>query len=107
MSKLIEINANELKIVQSILTTHLKKPTTVWAFGSRARHKAKKYSDLDLLIDMGERIPLDIMASLAYDFEEASLPYKVDLVDFSAINSEFREKIDDEKTVIWENKCST
>ena len=98
---IIDIDDNEWKIVQPILEKNLKKPATVWVFGSRATHKAKKYSDLDLLIDIKEKIPLEIMVSLAYDFEESALPYKVDIVDFVTVNTQFREKIDKEKVSLW------
>ena len=48
----IELSAEQLEIVQDILRQHVPE-REVWAFGSRAKHTAKKFSDLDLAV-MGD-----------------------------------------------------
>ncbi len=71
----------------------------VWVFGSRARLDPKKYSDLDLALDIGvgNRISVDIISDLMDEFEESDLPYKVDIVDLSALSNEFRIAIGESK----------
>jgi uncharacterized protein len=65
----------------------------VWAFGSRAKGTAKPYSDLDLVIDLGEIATLSLLAKLANDFEETTLPFKVDIVDWQSISEPFQNNI--------------
>ena len=55
-------------------------PYAFYAFGSRACHRAKRFSDLDLAFF--EPIPIRIQLKLEELFEESDLPYKVDLVDW-------------------------
>ncbi len=66
-------------------------------FGSRATGRAWRYSDLDLAIDAGRRLTLDELAILAEAFSESDLPYKVDVVDWHAIDDRFRELIAGER----------
>ncbi len=100
MKNAIDISTNHLSIVQEILQRHLPQQATVWVFGSRAKGTAKKYSDLDLLIDLGKPISIKLMADLASDFEECDLPYKVDIVDWAAISESFRERINSERIAL-------
>ncbi len=94
MIKTIDVEPKHLKIIRGILTKHLPANTIVYAFGSRATMKAKKFSDLDLAINtMNQHIPPKTMALLMTDFEFSSLPYKVDIVDWTAIDESFRARI--------------
>lgn len=89
----INIKDDYLKIVKKILRKHLPNDAKIWVFGSRVTGNAKKYSDLDLAIDLGKPISLDLMAILVSDFEESILPYKVDIIDWTQISDTFRSKI--------------
>ncbi len=62
-------------------------------FGSRATGRARRYSDLDLVIDAGRRLTLDETARLAEAFSESDLPYRVDVVDWQAADESFRRLI--------------
>lgn len=93
MNKHIDIKPEYLNTVKDILRSHLPPHAKTWLFGSRASGKAKTYSDIDLLIDLGEPIPLEILANLTLAFEESNLPYKVDLADAAAINKTFHDNI--------------
>jgi predicted nucleotidyltransferase len=66
---------------------------TVWAFGSRASGKARKYSDLDLVVVGSEPIPNDIYDQLIEDFDESELPIRVDLLDWNHIDDTFKPYI--------------
>lgn len=97
----IDLQPEYIKLVQQILQKHLPVDAKVWVFGSRARKTAKKFSDLDLAIDTGKPLSLELLAKLAEEFEESALPYKVDIVDWATIDDLFRKKIEQERVVIF------
>mgnify|MGYP005854400551 CR=1 FL=1 len=91
MSK-IEVTATDLRTVIEILHKHL--PTRkVVAFGSRVTGHAKRFSDLDLAILGDDPVPSSVLAALADDFDESTLPFKVDLVDWATTAESFRDVI--------------
>lgn len=77
---------------------------TVWAFGSRVKGSAKKYSDLDLAIVTQKPLSLSKMAMLNEAFDESNLPICVDLVDWASTNKAFQKFIEQQKVVIQEGK---
>ncbi|MFA6038226.1 MAG: nucleotidyltransferase domain-containing protein [Legionellales bacterium] len=91
---MLDILPEDKLIILQILKRHLPVSAQVWVFGSRAKSNAKPYSDLDLAIDLnGETLSLQLLANLAFDFEESDLPYKVDIVDWNAIDTTFQARI--------------
>lgn len=89
MLDISDSNFNELK---KILRTFVP-DCEVWAFGSRVTGKARKYSDLDVVI-LGKNLLNEIVFSqLREAFSESDLPFKVDVLDWHSINDEFREII--------------
>jgi predicted nucleotidyltransferase len=66
----------------------------LYAFGSRVKGTARAYSDLDLAIDCGKKIPRPELFHLQDLFEESELNYKVDLVDFCALSNDFQRLIE-------------
>ncbi|MBP6919220.1 MAG: nucleotidyltransferase domain-containing protein [Legionellaceae bacterium] len=92
--KSVDISVQDLNIVLAILRKNLSPGTHVWVFGSRAQqHTAKRFSDLDLAIDAGSSLPYEVLVSLSHDFDESALPFKIDIVDWHAIDSSFQERI--------------
>lgn len=88
----LDLSPAHLALVEAILSRHV--PTrTVVGFGSRATGAARPWSDLDLAILGDERLPLIVMARLASDLEESTLPFRVDLVDWAAASAEFKARI--------------
>ena len=79
-------------MVLAILQRHLP-GREVRAFGSRVRHTAKPFSDLDLAIIGNEPLPATVFSAMADDFDESTLPFKVDLVDWASASPSFREII--------------
>ncbi len=57
-----------------------------WVFGSRALGTFKPSSDIDIALQ-GEGLTLNDVAQLLDQFEQSSLPFKVDLVVMHKINS--------------------
>jgi len=95
----IDIPPDDWKIVRDILSKHVAQ-YEVWAFGSRARRTAKPYSDLDLAVITDQPLPLPVTASLANDFSESDLPWKVDVLDWSSASESFRQIIERDKVVV-------
>ena len=66
----------------------------VWVYGSRATGRARRYSDLDLMLDNGgQPIPGSVLGNLDADFDESSLPIVVDLHDMAATDAGFLARI--------------
>lgn len=70
----------------------------VFIFGSRARGDFKRYSDIDLLIEVNPSLNRAQIRQLKDLFEESDLPYKVDLVLEEELLDEFRGSVEKEKT---------
>lgn len=85
----IDVTPEQWEIISAILQSRIPN-NTVWAFGSRATHTAKPYSDLDLAIDSSDGLPLSLIAALEQDFSESDLPFKVDIADWVTMSPTFR-----------------
>ena len=72
----------------------------VWAFGSRARHTAKPYSDLDLALITRQPMSLHQLAGIADAFATSDLPIRVDVVDWASISESFRQRIAQDAVVV-------
>lgn len=95
----IDIAAGDWADVVRIL--HEQVPTLeVWAFGSRARHTAKLYSDLDLALITHQPLSLDQWAALNDAFATSDLPIRVDLVDWACASEAFRQLIEQDAVVV-------
>lgn len=88
----LDLTPSELTLVQSILQKYLPNQT-VWAFGSRVKGMAKKYSDLDLAIIGATPLSIAKLAELHEAFSESDLPFKVDIVDWATTSEHFQEII--------------
>ena len=65
----------------------------VYLFGSRAKGNYRLGSDVDLAI-MNKGVNSKTLSQLIGEFEESSLPYNIDLVDFTKLtNQEFIDHI--------------
>ena len=95
----IDVRPEEWEIVRRILLRHVPEHD-VWAFGSRARGRAKPYSDLDLAVVGDRPLPLAVSAALAEEFSESDLPWKVDIVDWATTGEAFRRIIEESKVVV-------
>lgn len=102
----IDARPEDLKTVHDILRKHV--PTRrVIAFGSRTTGRSKPFSDLDLAI-LGEvAVASTILAALADDFDESSLPFKVDIVDWATTAQSFRDIIARDAVTLQEGSTSS
>ncbi|MDR1290924.1 MAG: nucleotidyltransferase domain-containing protein [Planctomycetaceae bacterium] len=90
---MIDISEKELKMVLDIIV-NLASDCEVRVFGSRFKGTAKKYSDIDLVIVGKEKLGLKRLGELKEAFDESDLPYRVDILDYHAVNENIRKNID-------------
>ena len=95
----IAITPEQWQIISAILQKHVP-DKEVWAFGSRATHTEKPYSDLDLAIISDTGLTLSLLAAIEHDFSESDLPFKVDVVDWAAISETFHGIIESHRVKI-------
>ena len=93
MTLRIDLSAEHRRLVLELLAALLPPSAQVWVFGSRATGRARRYSDLDLLIDAGRPLSIEEAALLREALEESDLPYRVDIVDWHAIDARFRDLV--------------
>jgi uncharacterized protein len=89
---MIDLQNRSLEIVRNLLIEHIPN-TPVFVFGSRANGRAKKFSDLDLLIHASHPLEFKKLAAMREAFEDSDLPITVDLVDWNACSETFRAMI--------------
>lgn len=100
---MINLKKNELDIVIGILKKHVPN-FEIFVFGSRYKGNTHKHSDLDLAIKGPGKIDLLLMADIRDDFQNSDLSFRVDLVDFNGISSEFQNVILMNSTLLKINK---
>jgi predicted nucleotidyltransferase len=92
---MLVLEAGELAQVRAILRAHLPDAVQVGVFGSRVEpERVKPMSDLDLVLEGTEPLPLSLIAELREAFDESALPFKVDLVDRCCVDPAFGAIID-------------
>jgi type I restriction enzyme S subunit len=96
---LIDISPENWRIVRDVLQRYVPE-REVWAFGSRAKWTAKEFSDLDIAIIGDEPLSIGLMAEMREAFQESSLPFKIDIVDWASITPPFRQIIQSTKLQI-------
>ena len=99
----IELQAEHWHIVRAILQAELP-GYEVWAFGSRAQHRAKPYSDLDLAVIGTNALPLELSSRISEAFSESDLPFKVDVVDWATTSEAFRNIIKRDRVIVQDLK---
>jgi len=92
MTRGIDVQPDDLAAVKKILAHHVPE-YEVWAFGSRVKGKARRFSDLDLAIVTDTPLSLERLAALREAFVESALPFKADLLDWAATSSNVKAGI--------------
>lgn len=90
---MIDLDVKSRKILVAILEQYIP-GIEVRVFGSRVNGTAKPYSDIDLVLDGKQPIPIKIINELKFALSNSDLPIMVDLVDRYAISEEFKQIID-------------
>ncbi|KLL03324.1 MAG: hypothetical protein MRERV_44c013 [Mycoplasmataceae bacterium RV_VA103A] len=84
----LQLEKKHWNIIRLIIS---KYPYKFYAYGSRVKGTAYKYSDLDICYQ--EAIPLETISNLREEFTESDLPFFVELVDWKHMRPKFREMI--------------
>ena len=92
---MLKVSDRDFKIIKSILS---KYPYSFFAFGSRIKGKEKKYSDLDICYK--DTIPDSIITKIYGEFEDSSLPFKIELLSWARCDNEFKKSIENDLTLI-------
>jgi len=85
---MLHIEKRHFKILQSILS---KYPYHFYAYGSRVKGTAWKFSDLDICYQ--EDIPTNIVCQIKEEFEQSNLPFIVELVNWKNMRPAFQKAI--------------
>jgi uncharacterized protein len=88
----LALSPQQLHEVLQILEQHAP-GVEVRVFGSRVKGTAKPYSDLDLALMTSSPLTLAQQAVLNEAFDESSLPFKVDVLDWAATSANFQALI--------------
>lgn len=88
----LDVAPRDLETVRRILVEHVPE-YDVYAFGSRVTGKARKASDLDLVVMTVQPLETYRMTDLREAFRESDLAFKVDVVDWAATKENFRKII--------------
>lgn len=89
----IQLEADYLGEVRRLVDVHLP-GARVWCFGSRATGKARRFSDLDLAVQMDGGVPWQRLGELKEALSDSDLPITVDIVDWDTLDPEFRAAIE-------------
>jgi predicted nucleotidyltransferase len=89
---MIDLPPDQLDQVRAIVRRHLQRGE-VYAFGSRVSGRARRFSDLDLMIKREAAVPWQTLADLRESFEASTLPILVDVVDWNACSETFRQEV--------------
>jgi len=90
---MIDLAPRHMATVQQVLAAQLP-GMPVYAFGSRVMGKAKKFSDLDLMVRSDHAVQWRELALVREAFEASDLPIMVDVIDWSACSETFRALVE-------------
>ena len=62
-------------------------------YGSRARGDAGPHSDIDLALVPRRSLPPGVLARVREALEDSTIPYRVEIVDLSTVNEDFRRNV--------------
>ena len=102
----LDLKEEHLRMVLRILRETVPR-CEVWAFGSRATGNARPGSDLDIALRDTGLVPLTRLGALREAFEESSLPFFVDILDWNAMPESFRENIRRDRILLQEGAVAS
>ena len=85
---MLQLETKHQKIVSEILRKH---PYQFYAYGSRTKGTARKFSDLDLCYQ--DNLSDALVFQIEEEFKESDLPFLVELVSWKRMSPQFQELI--------------
>ena len=95
---MIEMSPTQLDEVKRILREHV--PGCERAFGSRVTGRVKPWSDLDLAVIADQPLGFRRLGMLVEAFQESTLPFRVDVLDWHETSPSFQAIIAQQYAVI-------
>lgn len=92
----VALSPEQLRDVRQIIDQVIP-GAQVWVFGSRATGKARRFSDLDLLLTQPPTLNWAQRAALRDGFEASRLPFRVDVVESGGLACGVAERIRSER----------
>lgn len=89
---MISMIEHDKKIIIKIIKKYLP-DSIIYLFGSRARKDNSATSDFDIALDAKASIDEGVMSAIRNEIEESIIPFKVDIIDLSAVSADFKNKI--------------
>jgi predicted nucleotidyltransferase len=96
---MIEMSAEQLDEVKNILKRYVP-DSEVRAFGSRVTGRVKPWSDLDLAVVGAEPMGWENVELLKEAFQESTLPFRVDVLDWHETSPSFQAIIAQKYAVV-------
>ena len=96
---MIDMTDAQSEEVKRILLEHVPE-CEVRAFGSRVTGRAKPWSDLDLALIGQQPLGFRRLGLLKEAFQESTLPFRVDVLDWHETSPSFQAIIDQRYTVL-------
>ena len=89
------LDDRHLDFVLSVLKRNISDvDAKFYIFGSRVKGTNKKYSDIDIAIDLnGKKLDTSILGKILIEFQDSTLPFEVDVVDLNSIDEKFKNLI--------------
>lgn len=79
-------------IIIPIILKHIPNATII-LYGSRAKGTNKQGSDIDIALNVGEKIDRNKIIAINSDLDESQLPIKFDIVDIYSVSEDLRKEI--------------
>lgn len=87
------IDDQSLAILTGVIKKHLDTSQyKAFLFGSRTQDVHRKYADIDIGVLGAKNVPVSTLLNMKEDLHNSDIPYLTDVVDFSRVSQEFREK---------------
>jgi uncharacterized protein len=101
MTNPVHIQPRHQKALLDIIHTHLPE-SRILIYGSRINGRSHEGSDLDIALQTStlDPIPTDIMTTLLEDIRDSSIPFLVDIRDWTRLPTSFQEEIN-RHHVVW------
>ncbi len=96
---MIKMTSAQLAEVERILREHVPE-CEVRAFGSRVTGRTKPWSDLDLAVIGPKKLGFQRVGLLTEAFQESTLPFRVDVLDWHETSPSFQAIIAQQYAVI-------
>lgn len=77
--------------LKKLLKKKLPADSTIFLFGSRTKKNHSKSSDIDIGV-ISEKLDKKAIINIKENIEESFVPFKVDIVDFSKVDENFKKE---------------